>query len=93
MKKYKNEPAFNSSRKIQPCLARIRNGNGALCTLPAIPGKKRCFNHGSAPGSGAQPGNHNAKKHGYTTRENLLLRKKIKMALNEARDFLGFFAD
>ncbi|WP_447754275.1 HGGxSTG domain-containing protein [Sphingopyxis fribergensis] len=38
--------------------------NGKACQSPAVKGKKRCRMHGGAKGSGAQPGNRNAWKHG-----------------------------
>jgi hypothetical protein len=93
MKKYKNEPAFDDFRNKQVCLARIRKGNGALCILPVIPGKKRCFNHGGAPRSGGQFGNQNAVKDGSTTREAKSIRKDIRLALHEANKMIFDYSD
>lgn len=45
------------------CGAKTRRGSA--CMAPAVKGKKRCRMHGGAKGSGAQPGNRNAWKHGH----------------------------
>jgi glucans biosynthesis protein len=45
------------------CGARTRSGG--RCRAPAVAGKRRCRMHGGAPGSGGQPGNRNARKHGF----------------------------
>ena len=45
------------------CGARTRRG--APCRAPAVGARRRCRMHGGAKGSGGQPGNANALKHGY----------------------------
>ncbi len=45
------------------CGARTRDGGH--CRAPAVRAKRRCRMHGGARGSGGQPGNANARKHGY----------------------------
>jgi hypothetical protein len=80
--------AFNNAPR---CGAKAKNNNGLPCRLAAIRGKKRCRVHGGGKGSGAQVGNKNAVKHGYTTIEYRLFRKKIKKELKEAQNFLDFF--
>jgi len=40
------------------------NRDGSSCGNPVERGKKVCWNHGGAPGSGCQPGQKNALKHG-----------------------------
>jgi glucans biosynthesis protein len=45
------------------CGARTRKGKP--CRSPAVGGKHRCRMHGGAHGSGAQPGNRNAFRHGH----------------------------
>jgi len=45
------------------CGARTRSGGA--CRAPAVAGKRRCRMHGGAPGSGGQPGNQNARRHGF----------------------------
>lgn len=45
-----------------------RNRRGEPCQRIPAPGKRRCHYHGGAPGSGAQPGNSNALKHGFYSR-------------------------
>jgi len=47
--------------------------------------------HGGAKGSGAQHGNQNAFKHGFSTAKAQLLRKEINSTLSEALEFLEFF--
>jgi hypothetical protein len=63
------------------CGARLRQGGA--CPLPPTPGKRRCFQHGGARGSGAAKGNRNAHKHGLYTRE----------AIAEQRAFNAFIRD
>jgi hypothetical protein len=41
------------------------NRRGHPCRRRPAPGRRRCHYHGGAPGSGAQPGNANALKHGF----------------------------
>ena len=52
-------PAMHESPR---CGAQTRKG--APCRAPAVRDKRRCRLHGGAPGSGGQPGNANAFKHG-----------------------------
>jgi uncharacterized protein YjcR len=40
------------------------NHDGSPCGNPVERGKKTCWNHGGAPGSGAKPGDQRALKHG-----------------------------
>lgn len=44
------------------CDARTRGGGH--CRRRPHPGRRRCVLHGGAPGSGAQAGNANARRHG-----------------------------
>ncbi len=44
-----------------------RTRSGGSCRAPAVAGKQRCRMHGGGEGSGAQPGNRNALKHGFYT--------------------------
>jgi hypothetical protein len=62
------------------CGARTKQNNGDPCRCPAIRGKKRCRIHGGGKGSGAQRGNSNALKHGYTT----TIVKAFKQAVRQA---------
>lgn len=48
------------------CRAHMRGG--APCDQPAEPGKRVCYTHGGAPGSGAPKGNQNGLKHGLYSR-------------------------
>jgi len=60
---------------IGPCGAR-RIG-GTPCPRPPMPGKRRCRQHGGAPGIGAPKGSQNALKDGAFTRAALAERKAI----------------
>jgi hypothetical protein len=53
-----------------------------------VHGKKRCRMHGGAPGSGAQKGNQNARRHGLFTGDAIAERKQIRALLGEARRLL-----
>jgi len=44
--------------------------------------------HGDAPGSGAQKGNQNARRHGLFTGEAIAGRRRIQALLGEARKLL-----
>ena len=75
-------PMLASSR----CGAKIRSGGS--CRSPAVRGRRRCRMHGGAPGSGAQKGNQNARRHGLFTRDAVAERKRIQAMLGEARELL-----
>ena len=57
------------------CRARTRNGKP--CQSPAVHGKRRCRMHGGGAGSGGQPGNRNALKHGVYSAEAVRERRKV----------------
>ena len=63
------------------CGARLRQGG--TCALPPAPGKRRCFQHGGARGSGGQARNRNALKHGAYTREALAEHRAINAFIRE----------
>jgi hypothetical protein len=68
------------------CGARTRAGTP--CRSPAVRGKRRCRMHGGAKGSGGQPGNRNAWKHGARSAEALALRRTVRELLREARELV-----
>lgn len=82
----RNTDAMQSSPR---CGARTRGGTA--CRAPAMHGKLRCRMHGGAPGSGAPPRNHNARKHGAFSRERIAERRAIRELLDETRKLLGEF--
>jgi hypothetical protein len=55
------------------------------CRLPPVHGKKRCWMHGGAPGSGAPRGNRNALKHGLYTREAIEERRQLRTLMRQSR--------
>ena len=84
------EPADHTvAMHLSPrCGARTRGG--APCRAPAVGGKRRCRMHGGARGSGAQPGNANALKHGFYSAaakaERRALRARIRGWAKQARE-------
>lgn len=67
------------------CGAKTRKGTP--CQAPAIAGKARCRMHGGE-GSGAPPGNRNALKHGFHTREERAFRQEMRQLLRASQDLL-----
>lgn len=74
--------AVESMNLAPRCLARTRRGT--LCQCPAMKGKRRCYRHGGAPGSGAQRGNSNALKHGLRSRAFVEEMKAIRQFQRDA---------
>jgi hypothetical protein len=74
----KKQYAYNNAPR---CGARTKHNNGLPCRSPAVRGKKRCRIHGGGKGSGAQPGNTNALKHGCTTATTKKFKKMVKDVL------------
>jgi hypothetical protein len=68
------------------CGAQTRRG--IPCCAPAVTGKTRCRMHGGAEGSGGQPGNLNALKHGRYSAESITLRRHIRHLLCSTRDLI-----
>lgn len=83
-------PHLNARR----CGAKAKS-TGLPCRGFAVKGKKVCRMHGGASGSGAQPGNQNALKHGQYTRERKAEIKRINLLcrelLKEAEEGLSMF--
>lgn len=65
------------------CGAKTASG---LCLQSPVSGRKRCFRHGGAPGSGAPKGSQNAYKHGYYTREDKEERRELNRRIRELRE-------
>jgi hypothetical protein len=62
------------------CGAKMASG---LCKAPPAAGKRRCFRHGGAPGSGAPRGSQNALKHGFYTKKAIGDRRRLYQLLHE----------
>ena len=60
---------------VARCGARLRTGG--RCLLSPAAGKRRCFQHGGARGSGAPAGNRNAWRDGFHSREMKAERRRI----------------
>lgn len=67
-----------SFNKAPRCGARTKHNNGSPCRCPAVRNKNRCRLHGGAKGSGGQPRNTNALKHGSFTAQAKKFRKAVK---------------
>ena len=72
------------------CKAKTRAG--PPCMAPAVKEKRRCRMHGGAPGSGAPPGNKNALKTGFHTREvkaqRKIEQKEMRSLVRDSRDLI-----
>lgn len=68
------------------CDAQTRQGS--LCQAPVVKGRRRCRMHGGADGSGAQPGNRNALRHGRYTVELIEFRRMMRELLREGTEKL-----
>lgn len=73
--------AMNSAPR---CGARTRCGG--TCEVPAVKGKRRCWYHGGAPGSGAPIGNQNALKHGRWSAEEIQFRRMVSTMIKEGKE-------
>tara|TARA_R110000868_G_scaffold396846_1_gene669200 strand:+ start:1165 stop:1449 length:285 start_codon:yes stop_codon:yes gene_type:complete len=80
----KERYAFNNAPR---CGAKTKRNAGAPCLSPAVRGKARCRIHGGAKGSGAQPHNKNALKHGFSTAEFRQLRTNIRTEIKRSEEF------
>ena len=81
---HKQKPHEPSPMHRSPrCGARTRGGSP--CRSPAVAGKRRRRMHGGAKGSGGQPGNRNALKHGRYAREAVEFRRLVRELAREAR--------
>jgi hypothetical protein len=78
------EPENEGYRHWRLCGAR-RRGTDQTCRAPAMKGKSRCRIHGGAGGSGGQPGNRSAFRHGRRSQEAVAARKAVTATLRLAR--------
>ena len=73
------------------CGARLRTGG--TCSLPPAAGKRRCFQHGGARGSGAPAGNRNNWRDGFYSRamkaERRWINGLIRRCLQTLREIEG----
>lgn len=78
------------------CGARTRRGTS--CQNPRVRSEQggyrpRCRLHGCGQGSGGQPGNQNALKHGHYTKEALAERRRAKAEIKEFQCLLDKVLD
>jgi hypothetical protein len=87
-RKSRNQPTQSDlpMHRSPRCGARTRNGSP--CRSPALKGKRRCRMHGGAHGSGAQPGNQNALKHGRYSAEWIARRRLLRALIRETHDLI-----
>lgn len=81
-KKIRNNPVED----IEAIYCLAKNRQGKPCKRVKAKGKKRCYMHGGAAGSGAPKGNSNAFKHGRYSAENLARRAMVKKFFKELKD-------
>ena len=74
---------------VAKCGARTRAGTP--CKAPCVSGRHRCRMHGGAAGSGGQPGNRNAWKHGRFSGPAKLRRRQLRKAMNDFREAMAIF--
>jgi hypothetical protein len=79
-------PALSRMDRAPRCGAKTRAGSP--CRSPAVGGKRRCRMHGGAKGSGGQPGNRNAWRHGARSACALALRRRVRELLRGARELV-----
>ncbi|PKN07133.1 MAG: hypothetical protein CVU73_14520 [Deltaproteobacteria bacterium HGW-Deltaproteobacteria-8] len=72
------------------CGARTRSGRP--CRNPPVTNKVRCRMHGGAHGSGAQPGNTNALKHGRYSAEAAFERHGFRELMRTVHQLDGDYA-
>ena len=80
--KIRNKPVEDADSIY--CLAKNRQGNP--CKRVKAQGKKRCYMHGGAAGSGAPKGNKNAFKHGRYSAESLARRAMVTKLFRQFKD-------
>ena len=69
-----------------------KNRSGGICQNPPVNGKRRCHNHGGAPGSGPPLGNKNALKHGIFSAAAISERLSLQAYLKEMQDMVKGFS-
>jgi len=74
-------PAEGGADAAARCGARLRTGG--TCPLRPAAGKRRCFQHGGARGSGAPAGNRNNWRDGFHSREAIAERRRINGFIRE----------
>ena len=77
---------ITETTKAHLCGARTRSGTP--CQNLPVDGKKRCFQHGCAPGAGAPFGNKNAWKHGMYSASAVAERQSLNAYLKEMQDMV-----
>jgi glucans biosynthesis protein len=87
-------PMNPSLQKLLPLLHAPRcgakNRAGSPCQAPAVNGKRRCWRHGGAPGSGAPKGKRNGNyRHGHFTVEAIAERRELRELMREMREFVA----
>ena len=81
------EPKRYAFDNAPRCGAKTKRNNGNPCRSPAVKGKARCRIHGGTKGSGAKQGNRNALKHGFTTEEAKIQKRRIRAQVNLWKTF------
>ena len=85
--------SINLSRMNQAPRCNARTRRGTPCQQAAVGGRKRCRMHGGAEGSGSQPGNRKAFKHGRYSADAIAKRRMVAALIRACRDQLGAMGD
>ena len=75
--------AFNTAPR---CGAKTRRGTS--CLSPAVKNHSRCRLHGCGKGSGAPKGNQYALKHGQSTTDVKIFKKKVRQSIKQSQEIL-----
>ena len=82
---------IDSLEEPQTCGAKTRSG--APCRNHPVTGKRRCRMHGGAKGSGGQPGNKHALKHGRYSTEAVHERRDYRELMLAFQQLAGDYAN
>ena len=91
--KRRNEPTQGFNDEVPRCSCGARTRSGRPCRNPPVTGKVRCRMHGGAHGSGAQPGNTNALKHGRYSTEAVRERFGFRELMRTVHQLDGDYAE
>lgn len=87
--KRKNEPMQRINDEVLRTHCGARTRSGQPCRNPPVTGKVRCRMHGGAHGSGGQPGNLNACKHGRYSAEAVQERLGFRELMRTVQQLAG----
>lgn len=84
--KVRNDPMQSEMAMHQAPRCGAKTRDGSPCEAPAVRNSERCRMHGGTEGSGGQPGNQNALKHGRYSKETLRVEEKMKEIFKQLKE-------